>query len=115
MVTWTVLPVPTTFLSWSRSIYEKVKEYSKNLKEPEIREAFSKKFPALYAELIQKSLAASMENREEIRGEWIKYEQGRDGDAEKLFRSLNGKGTGWCTAGHSTAATQIESGDFYVY
>ena len=56
-----------------------------------------------------------MENREEIRGEWIKYEQGRDGDAEKLFQSLEGKGTGWCTAGHSTAQTQIESGDFYVY
>src|SRR3989338_7432958 len=52
----------------------------------------SLKLPNLYAELISKSLAASMENREEIRGEWIKYEQGRDGDAEKLFQSLEGKG-----------------------
>ncbi|MEK7091446.1 MAG: hypothetical protein AAB900_00480, partial [Patescibacteria group bacterium] len=96
-------------------LYEQVKADNKNLQEPEIKEAFSKKFPTLYAELIQKSLATSMENREEIDGKWLKYEQGKDGDAEKLFQSLEGKGTGWCTAGHSTAQTQIESGDFYVY
>ena len=36
-------------------------------------------------------------------------------DAQKLFQSLDGKGTGWCTAGHSTAEIQIRSGDFYVY
>lgn len=96
-------------------IYLKVKEDNKNLKEPEAREAFSKKFPALYAELISKSLAASMENREEVKGEWKKYQQGQSGDAEKLFESLEGKGTGWCTAGKSTAETQIEDGDFYVY
>ncbi len=96
-------------------IYEKVKENNKNLKDPEIQDAFSKKFPALYAELIQKSLLSSMENREEIKGEWVKYEQGKEGEAEKLFGSLEGKGTGWCTAGKSTANSQINSGDFYVY
>lgn len=114
----TVAPFPDIYrepLAQIADIYEKVKADNKNLKEPEIREAFSKKFPALYAELIQKSLAASMENREEIRGEWKKYQQGHDGDAEKLFKSLEGKGTGWCTAGLSTAETQIENGDFYVY
>ncbi len=114
----TVAPYPDIYrepLAQIADIYEKVKEDNKNLKEPEIREAFSKKFPSLYAELIQKSLAASMENREEIRGRWVKYEQGREGDAEKLFQSIEGKGTGWCTAGHSTAQIQIESGDFYVY
>lgn len=114
----TVAPYPDIYrepLAQIADIYEKIKADNKNLKEPEIRESFSKKFPNLYAELISKSLAASMENREEIRGEWIKYEQGRDGDAEKLFQSLEGKGTGWCTAGHSTAQTQIENGDFYVY
>jgi len=114
----TVAPYPDIYrepLAQIADIYEKIKADNKNLKEPEIKEAFSKKFPNLYAELISKSLAASMENREEIRGEWIKYQQGRDGDAEKLFQSLEGKGTGWCTAGHSTAQTQIESGDFYVY
>jgi len=114
----TVAPYPDIYrepLAQIADIYEKVKEDNKTLKEPEVRDAFSKKFPNLYAELISKSLAASIENREEIEGEWIKYEQGRDGDAEKLFQSLEGKGTGWCTAGASTAQTQIERGDFYVY
>lgn len=56
-----------------------------------------------------------MENREELAGEWVKYEQNQNGQAEKLFQSLEGKGTGWCTAGRSTAEAQIKSGDFYVY
>ena len=114
----TVAPYPDIYsepLAQIADLYEQVKADNKNLQEPEIKEAFSKKFPTLYAELIQKSLATSMENREEIDGKWLKYEQGKDGDAEKLFQSLEGKGTGWCTAGHSTAQTQIESGDFYVY
>jgi hypothetical protein len=114
----TVAPYPDIYrepLAQIADIYEKVKADNKTLREEEIKEAFSKKFPALYAELISKSLAASMEGREEIRGEWIKYEHGRRGDAERLFSSLEGKGTGWCTAGHSTAEAQIGSGDFYVY
>ncbi|HUY69834.1 MAG TPA: hypothetical protein VMU70_02375 [Candidatus Tyrphobacter sp.] len=114
----TVAPYPDIYrepLAQITDIYEKVKEDNKNLKEPEIREAFSKKFPNLYAELISKSLAASIENREEVRGQWVKYEQGDNAEAERLFQSLEGKGTGWCTAGRSTAETQIESGDFYVY
>ena len=114
----TVAPYPDIYrepLAQIADIYEKVKVDNKTLSEAEVKEAFSKKFPALYAELISKSLAASMEGREEISGEWIKYEQGRNGDAVKLFKSLEGKGTGWCTAGHSTAEAQIGSGDFYVY
>lgn len=114
----TVAPYPDIYrepLAQIADIYEKVKEDNKNLNEPEIREAFSRKFPALYAELIQKSLASQIENREEVSGQWVKYEQGNDENAEKLFESLEGKGTGWCTAGRSTAQTQIESGDFYVY
>lgn len=114
----TVAPYPDIYrepLAQIADIYLKVKEDNKNLKEPEIREAFSQKFPSLYADLISKSLAASMENREEVKGEWKKYQQGKSGDAEQLFESLEGKGTGWCTAGKSTAETQIENGDFYVY
>ncbi len=114
----TVAPYPDIYrepLAQIADIYLKVKEDNKNLKEPEIREAFSQKFPSLYADLISKSLAASMENRDEVKGEWKKYQQGQSGDAEQLFESLEGKGTGWCTAGKSTAETQIENGDFYVY
>ncbi len=114
----TVAPFPDIYrepLAQIADLYEKVKADNKNLREEEIKEQFSKKFPSLYADLISKSLAASMEGREEIRGQWIKYEHGKEGDAKKLFSSLEGKGTGWCTAGHSTAESQINSGDFYVY
>jgi len=114
----TVAPFPDIYrepLAQIADIYLKVKEDNKNLKDTEIQEMFSKKFPALYAELIQKTLEAGIEGREEIRGEWVKYEQGNEDDAEELYYSLEGKGTGWCTAGRSTAETQIESGDFYVY
>lgn len=114
----TVAPYPDIYrepLAQIADIYLKTKEDNKNLKEPEVREAFSKKFPALYAELISKSLITSMENREEVKGEWKKYQQGQSSDAEQLFASIEGKGTGWCTAGKSTAKTQIENGDFYIY
>ena len=46
-------------------------------------------------------------------GIWVKYDQGSNPD--KLVKSLEGKGTGWCTAGASTAKIQLEEGDFYVY
>ena len=111
----TVAPYPDIYrepLAQIADLYERVKDDNKD---SEARREFDKKFPNLYAELIQKSLAASMENREEIKGEWVKYEQGKSGDAVKLFESLEGKGTGWCTAGSSTAEAQIESGDFYVF
>ncbi len=114
----TVAPFPDIYrepLAQIADLYEKVREDNKTLKDPEIQESFSKKFPTLYAELIQESLASSLENREEIQGQWVKYQQGDNDGAEKLFESLEGKGTGWCTAGKSTAQTQIDNGDFYVY
>ena len=111
----TVAPFPDIYrepLAQIADLYERVKDDNKD---SEARREFDKKFPTLYAELICKSLAASMENREEIQGQWVKFEQGDNEAADKLFESLEGKGTGWCTAGKSTAETQIESGDFYVY
>ena len=53
-------------------------------------------------------------NREEnTDGVWIKYEQGTN--YKPLWESLQGKNTGWCTAGEETARTQLSNGDFYVY
>ena len=46
-------------------------------------------------------------------GVWIKYDQGSD--HMKLVKTLEGKGTGWCTAGASTAERQLNNGDFYIY
>lgn len=114
----TVAPFPDIYrepLAELCDLYIKVKEDNKNLKDEEIKRIFSQKFPSAYAEFIQKSLAAQIEKKESIEGEWIKYEQGDMSQAEKLFNSLESKGTGWCTAGRSTAEIQIKSGDFYVY
>lgn len=111
----TVAPFPDIYrepLAQIADLYERVKDDNKD---SEARAEFDKKFPALYAELIVKSLSASMEHRETTAGMWVKYEHGKPGEAARLFQSLDGKGTGWCTAGRSTAETQIESGDFYVY
>ncbi len=114
----TVAPFPEIYrepLAKIADIYEKVKEDNKALKDPEIKELFSKRFPSLYAEFIQKSLSFQVESREEIEGRWVKYDQGDESATENLFKSLENKGTGWCTAGYQTAETQIGSGDFYVY
>lgn len=46
-------------------------------------------------------------------GIWIKYDQGSE--PYLLVESIQGKGTGWCTAGEEVARQQLESGDFYVY
>lgn len=46
-------------------------------------------------------------------GRWIKYD--RNSSPESLVQSIRGKGTGWCTAGATTAKKQLELGDFYVF
>ena len=48
-------------------------------------------------------------------GIWIKYNQGSDEAAKKLYESLEGQNTGWCTVASVTAINQVNSGDFYVY
>lgn len=45
-------------------------------------------------------------------GEWVVYTKG---EAGKLTEAIQGKGTGWCTAGISTSEEQLTQGDFHVY
>ena len=71
-------------------------------------------FGALYGrqlKLLKESSGADL--LRETSGVWIKYDKGSS--ADELVDSLNGKNTGWCTAGHSTATSQLKDGDFYVY
>lgn len=70
-------------------------------------------FAKLYAFAIEKVTPASPEQLTSTAGTWIKYDQGSDHSA--LVQSLQGHGTGWCTAGESTAKAQLENGDFYVF
>jgi hypothetical protein len=46
-------------------------------------------------------------------GHWIVYKQGSD--PAVLVRSLQGRNTGWCTAGEATAKMHLGMGDFHVY
>jgi hypothetical protein len=70
-------------------------------------------FAKLYAWAIDKVTPASVEQLLNTRGQWVKYDQ--NSDATALVNSLQGHGTGWCTAAESTAETQLQAGDFYVY
>lgn len=73
-------------------------------------------FGKLYAHAIEKITPASEEEKESIQGEWIRYDQSDDPeDAKPLYESLQGYGTGWCTAGESMATAQLEAGDFYIF
>jgi len=73
----------------------------------------SNDFAKLYAFAIEQCTPASKELLVNTKGKWIKYPQGSI--HTPLVKSLQGHGTGWCTAGESTAQAQLEDGDFYVY
>lgn len=70
-------------------------------------------FAKLYAWAVEKVIPASAEALVSTRGEWVKYPQ--DSDHLPLVQSIQGHGTGWCTAGESTAQIQLQGGDFYIY
>jgi hypothetical protein len=115
----TVAPYPDIYrapLAKICDIYEQVAKDNKKLKtDPRLQEQFSKKFPKLYAELVSESLAVQVENKEQIKGEWVKYEKDNQEDADALYESVQARGTGWCVEGHTTASSYIKQGDFYVY
>ena len=68
-------------------------------------------FKKLYTYFLKKVI--EQDKSQETEGIWIKYEQGSD--YHPLLESLQGKNTGWCTAGETVAREQLENGDFYVY
>src|SRR5487761_1615676 len=76
----------------------------------------SANFGKLYAHAILATSPTSPELKKEVRGSWTKFHQTSDPrTARRLAGSLEGQGTGWCTAGESTANIQLQGGDFYVY
>jgi len=70
-------------------------------------------FAKLYGFAIEKVTPADEQGLVNTTGQWVKYAQGAD--HMPLVASLQGHGTGWCTAGESTAQAQLQGGDFYVY
>ena len=69
-------------------------------------------FTKLYQILLKKQKDTNYDTKD-IEGKWIKYEQGEN--YQKLWESLQGYNTGWCTAGEETCKRQVKNGDFYVY
>lgn len=73
-------------------------------------------FGKLYAHAFLEVTPDNSELHNEIRGSWKKYSQTDDPrTARRLSSSIQGHGTGWCTAGESTAQIQLKKGDFYTY
>lgn len=72
----------------------------------------SENFARYYAFTIEHVVADSKELWPEIDGEWRGFNEGTE---TELVESLQGRGTGWCTAGINTATTQLSEGNFYVY
>ena len=70
-------------------------------------ESFKKLYTYFFNQVIEQ------EKSQETEGIWVKYEQGSD--YHPLWESLQGKNTGWCTAGETVAKQQLENGDFYIY
>ncbi|MCA9344012.1 hypothetical protein KC947_03630 [Candidatus Saccharibacteria bacterium] len=92
------------------------------LNDPEVDDAKLKQilkegsFGRLYAHAITEVTPDDPELRNRIEGSWTQFHQTTDPrTARRLSGSLQGHGTGWCTAGESTAEAQLNGGDFYVY
>jgi len=81
---------------------------------PELQKLLqSENFGKLYAYAIDKVTPTEEHELAKTDGEWITYKQGTD--HMPLVQSLQGYGTGWCTAGESTAKIQLAGGDFHTY
>lgn len=70
-------------------------------------------FAKIYAKAYEQATPANTERLAITEGHWVKFNQGSD--PQQLVDSIQGHGTGWCTAGESTARSQLQGGDFYVY
>ncbi len=71
-------------------------------------------FSKLYSYAILKLDSVKDDRFKSDDGIWKKYNKGSN--PEILFNDINGKGTGWCTAGGiKTASNHINGGDFHVY
>lgn len=70
-------------------------------------------FAKQYAKGIEAQGTITPELRAETQGEWVHFHQ--NDNPKILWKSLQNKGTAWCTRGYPTAETQLKGGDFYVY
>ncbi len=73
-------------------------------------------FGKLYSFAFNEVTPDTAELRQETRGEWVTYKKSSNKKkSQKLSSSLQGHGTGWCTAGEEMAHAHLKGGDFHVY
>jgi len=117
----TTAPYPELNREALAYVYDKLNKHRIHGKPAPDQEALatllkSANFGRLYAHAVLEVTPDSPELKHEIQGSWTKFHQtGDPRTARRLSGSLQGHGTGWCTAGESTAADQLAEGDFYVY
>ncbi len=116
----TVAPYPELNREALAYVYDRVKKFhilGEDVDDAKLKQLLKDgSFGRLYAHAFLEVTPDSPESRKEVRGSWTRFRQGDDPrTARRLSGSLQGHGTGWCTAGESTAATQLAKGDFYVF
>ena len=112
----TVYPFPPVEKECISATIHLMEEYVKSKNgDEEIKSALGRgDFKQLYEYSIKQSMLKGEYQSKTTEGEWVKYEQGSE--SYKLWNSLQGYYTGWCTAaGEATARDQLANGDFYVY
>lgn len=104
----TTEPVPELNAEAIGILYQKITDNESTLDQTN--------FAKLYKQALHEAQGSlNPELLEKIEGEWKKFSQNSMKDTNKLVDSLQGKGTGWCTAGRATAESQLNRGDFYVF
>lgn len=101
------------FIELNREVFAKCIDYIIKLVDDgrveKIEQISSENFAKIYQVLLGKFKAITFD-KTGVDGKWIKYEQGDN--YLPLYNSLQGYGTGWCTAGEDTCKKQIKNGDF---
>ena len=79
-------------------------------------EGSASSFESLYGAELTKFVQLSEDRKADQDGIWRLYPQSNDpNQAKELSAAIAKWGTGWCTAGESTAHSQLAQGDFHVY
>ncbi len=90
------------------------KESLEQIKDPEFLKLLEGlNFGKLYGRTLSKLGVGEKGIFESNEGRWVVYPQGSD--HLPLVKSIEGRNTGWCTAGESTAESQLAGGDFHVF
>lgn len=116
----TVAPYPELNREALAYVYDKLNKtriQAEQVEDEQLQKLLEKAdFGKLYVHAVMETAPSDPELLKQIEGSWKKFDQTSDPRvARRLAESLQGHGTGWCTAGESTANNQLSNGDFYVY